>query len=74
MRLPTFAILLLIVFGAWGAPGLEERISALLPTSQEERWLQIPWRMDLLKARYEANQSGRPVFMWLMDGDPLGCT
>ncbi len=53
---------------------LADRIAALLPTSREDRWLDIDWRMDLLRARVEASKAGKPMFMWLMNGDPLGCT
>ena len=53
---------------------LAERIAPLLPTAKENKWLQIPWRTDVLAARREAARQGKPIFMWLMDGDPLGCT
>ena len=53
---------------------LAERIAPLLPTDKENKWLQIPWRTDVLAARREAARQGKPIFMWLMDGDPLGCT
>jgi hypothetical protein len=71
----------LAIFLLWLAPGpvlsaltLDARIAAIRPTADEDRWLQIPWRSDLLQARQEADQAGKPLFMWLMDGDPLGCT
>jgi hypothetical protein len=53
---------------------LQECVASLLPRPEEEKWLQIPWRLDLLKARHEANELGKPIFMWIMNGDPLGCT
>ncbi len=53
---------------------LDELVARLLPTEKENKWLQIPWRTDILVARREALQQGKPIFMWLMDGDPLGCT
>lgn len=53
---------------------LSSRVSALLPRPEEERWRKIPWRTDLLEARREANRTGRPIFMWLMNGNPLACT
>ena len=37
-------------------------------------WLTIPWRIDLLEAQNLAAEEGRPLFIWAMDGHPLGCT
>lgn len=53
---------------------LDMSIAAVLPKPDEERWLQIPWRMDFAAARAEANEKGKPIFLWMMDGHPLGCT
>jgi hypothetical protein len=55
-------------------PALEARIQSVLPTADEEKWLQIPWRTDLQQARFEAQQSGKPIFLWMMNGHPLGST
>ena len=33
---------------------------------------QIPWRTSLHEARLEAAKVGKPVFMWMQDGNPLG--
>lgn len=52
----------------------DRNIAAILPKPSEERWLQIPWRTDLAAARAEANREGKPLFLWMMDGNPLGCT
>ena len=74
--LRLFMISLLAPFASANADGdsLDQRIAAILPKAEEEKWLQIPWRTDMLKARQEANEIGKPIFMWLMNGDPLGCT
>ena len=40
----------------------------------DEKWLSIPWKTDLLEARELASSQGKPVFMWSMNGHPLGCT
>jgi hypothetical protein len=53
---------------------LEERISTVLPTAAEDKWLQIPWRTNLIQARAEAQVQGKPMFLWIMNGSPLGCT
>jgi hypothetical protein len=56
------------------AQDLDAKLKALLPRPEEERWLKPQWRSDLAAGRFEANESGKPIFLWLMDGDPLGCT
>lgn len=53
---------------------LDDRIADLLPTAEEDRFLRIPWRTNLLQARVEASAQRKPMFMWVMNGDPLGCT
>jgi hypothetical protein len=79
-RLLALVILLLVALAASGqdappkkAP-LEERIAGVLPRPAEEKWLKIAWRSDLARGRFEANAAGKPIFLWLMDGDPMGCT
>jgi hypothetical protein len=56
------------------ASALDRDIAAVLPRPSEERWLQVPWRTDFAAARAEANRAGKPLFLWMMDGHPLGCT
>ena len=41
---------------------------------EEERWMTIPWQTDLWKARRLAREEGKPIFLWAMNGNPLGCT
>jgi hypothetical protein len=49
---------------------LRERV---LP-AEPERWETIPWETDLLAARARAAREGKPIFIWSMNGHPLGCT
>ena len=37
-------------------------------------WLSIPWKVDLLEAQDMAARANKPIFIWAMDGHPLGCT
>jgi hypothetical protein len=53
---------------------LEKAVQSVLPLAEEERWLQIPWRTNLMEARAESQRTGRPLFLWVMNGHPLGCT
>lgn len=74
-RPPLFALLLsTLLFPVHGDDSLEQRVARLRPTERESRWRKIPWRVDLLAARREAELTGKPLFMWLMDGHPLGGT
>lgn len=45
-----------------------------LKPSPEERWRTIPWKIDLLAAQRAAAREKKPIFIWAMDGHPLGCT
>lgn len=56
------------------APGLDAKIAEVVPQPKEEKWLTIPWRTNLMLARREAQASGKPLFLWIMNGSPLGCT
>ena len=49
-------------------------IAEILPKVEETVWLQIGWRTDLWEARREAAKSKKPIYLWEMDGHPLGCT
>jgi hypothetical protein len=53
---------------------LDEKIAGVLPKPSEELWNTIPWRVDFAAARAEANRVGKPMFVWMMNGNPLGCT
>lgn len=37
-----------------------------------EKWASIPWKADLIQARTLAVQERKPIFIWAMDGKPLG--
>ena len=78
MMRPIRVLALCCLLGSLQGPAsgdtLAERIARLVPAPREQRWLQIPWRLDLLSAQAEARRSGKPIFMLLMDGHPLGST
>jgi hypothetical protein len=69
-----FPIAICMTQAVLSTPTLESKVASVLPTPQEERWLQIPWRTNLMRARSESQQAGKPLFLWIMDGHPLGCT
>ena len=43
------------------------------PRSEELRWLEIPWETGLWAGRAKAKALQRPIFLWAMNGNPLGC-
>lgn len=43
------------------------------PRPEETRWEDIPWKVDLWEARKAAAQAGKPIMLWEMDGNPMGC-
>jgi len=57
-----------------GSRVLDQQVASVLPKPDEERWLTIPWRTNLMKARAESQRAGKPLFLWIMNGNPLGCT
>lgn len=53
---------------------LDRLVASVLPTPEENRFLEVGWRLDLMAAREEAERTNKPLFMWVMNGHPLGCT
>ncbi len=51
-----------------------ERLHRELRPADDEPWLTIPWRITLLGAQQTAAEEKKPLFIWAMDGHPLGCT
>ncbi len=41
---------------------------------QRERWTDIPWIGGLWEGRQKAAREEKPLFIWAMNGHPLGCT
>ncbi len=60
-----------------GTPlGKEECLAILreLSPQPDEPWRTIPWRISLLEAQRDAAKQKKLIFIWAMDGHPLGCT
>ncbi|MEQ1933703.1 MAG: hypothetical protein ABL962_07480 [Fimbriimonadaceae bacterium] len=53
---------------------LKSSIASILPSKEEEIWLTVPWRTNLMAARVESQKINRPMFLWVMNGHPMGCT
>ena len=53
----------------------EERFKALMESIvPAENLSPIEWQPDLLEAQKMALEQKKPMFIWSMDGHPLGCT
>lgn len=65
-----------VLFG-WGIVGSiladEAVVREIMPSKAESAWLEINWKTDLWEAREEAAKTGKPIYLWEMDGHPLGC-
>ena len=73
-RLLFPALALLTLSAAARAADLDGRVASVLPTEAEDRFLEVPWRMNLMAAREEAQAAGKPNFLWMMTGHPQGTT
>lgn len=51
-----------------------QKLRKLLTPDDNERWRTIPWKIALLDAQRTAVKENKPIFIWAMDGHPLGCT
>ena len=48
-------------------------VKEILPSKDESAWQKIEWKTDLWEARKVAAKEGKPIYLWEMDGHPLGC-
>ncbi|MEO0479679.1 MAG: hypothetical protein AAF196_09385 [Planctomycetota bacterium] len=51
-----------------------DELRITLQPNPDAPWRSIAWRIDLLAAQREASEANKPLFIWAMDGHPLGCT
>jgi len=51
-----------------------QSLHAALQPDEDEPWRTIPWKISLLDAQHAAAEQNKPIFIWAMDGHPLGCT
>ena len=53
---------------------LDKRFELVMPSAPEEAWRAVGWRTNLMEAREVAQKQKRPLFLWIMVGNPHGCT
>lgn len=79
--LPLFSLLSLVI-SPWSAVVRSDELTETrfrqlhqqLEPSPDEPWRTIPWKTSLLDAQQAAVKEKKPIFIWAMDGHPLGCT
>ncbi len=66
------------VLCAQAAFGLTEaefqKLHRELQSNPNATWRTIPWKISLLDAQRASLSQKKPIFIWAMDGHPLGCT
>ena len=50
-----------------------EKLHKELQPPKDELWRTIPWHVSLLEGREASAKSGKPIFVWVASGEPLGC-
>lgn len=70
------AVVLLRPFPALAGEMTEARAAELhemITPDTDAAWRTIPWETSVLAAQRAAVERGKPIFIWAMDGHPLGC-
>jgi hypothetical protein len=68
------AILALLLAGPGDLTEAEFRkLHEQLRPTGTEAWRSIPWKVSLVEAQNAAARERKPLFIWSMDGNPLGC-
>ena len=75
----AFSILLSVALPSlvWPQTNLDQETFKKLHAeiqSTNESWSSIAWHFDLVAAQSIAAKQKKPLFIWAMDGHPLGCT
>ncbi len=60
------------IAGEFDLDEFEQLHRSLAPAA--EAWQSIPWHSNLTSAQLAAIEQNKPLFIWAMDGHPLGCT
>lgn len=46
----------------------------ILPEKSKVTWQTIPWLSTMTEGVVKAQEEKKPIFLWAMNGHPLGCT
>ena len=50
-----------------------EKLHKELQPPEDELWRTIPWHVSIVEAQHAAAKAGKPIFVWVASGEPLGC-
>ena len=50
-----------------------DKLHKELQPPRDELWRTIPWHVSILEGREAAAKNGKPIFVWVASGEPLGC-
>ena len=69
------SVLLALFLGSGDGITLDEfrKLHERLKPPATELWRAIPWKVSLVEAQNLAAKERKPLFIWSMDGNPLGC-
>jgi hypothetical protein len=57
------------------APTTSQDFTALhAELCKKEKWETVAWKTDLRDVQVASVQEKKPIFIWAMDGQTLGCT
>ena len=70
---PLVVLMFVVAASAQTPLALDQKVASVLPSDDEWRWMQIPWRTNVMQALAEAGRANKPVFLWVMNGNPVGC-
>ena len=65
-------LILALALQGLGESDFKELHDKLKPPTGEI-WRSIPWTISLVEAQNRAAAEKKPIFIWSMDGNPLGC-
>jgi hypothetical protein len=51
-----------------------KRLESVQPSGTDDRWKSIPWMTNIMAARQRSTKEKLPILMWIMVGNPQGCT
>ena len=55
-------------------PAEFEKLHQDLQPPVDELWSSIPWEISIHQAQVRAAEEKKPLFMWVMNGNPCGTT
>ena len=50
-----------------------EKLHKELQPPKDELWRTIPWHVSIVEEQHAAAKNGKPIFVWVASGEPLGC-